>query len=117
MTRSQKRSESVESKKTAAIYRRANYVSERKVGETTYLVDKRRNTIHQLNLVGAAIWHQLDDPKSIGELVRMLHIVFGITKYSVIKQDVEDLIGALLKAELIVRSSTKDDDPDPNAQH
>jgi len=106
----------MESKTTAALYRRANYVSERKVGKTTYLVDKRRNTIHQLNPVGAAVWSLLDDPKDIEALVRILHTAFGNIRYGVIQRDVEKLIDGLLKAQLIAQSSVKDDDPKPNAE-
>lgn len=117
MTLTQKSIASVEGKKKIELYRRASYVSERKVGATTYLVDKRRNTIHQMNSIGAAIWSLLDDPKDIEALVRILHTAFGDIRYGVIQRDVEKLVDGLLKAELIARSSMKDDAPNPNAAH
>jgi hypothetical protein len=85
-------------------YRRANHVTKRRVGETTYLIDAHHNTIHQLNPVGAAIWDQLADPTSTGDLVEMLHIAFEDVDYNVIERDAEDLIDELVDAELIVRS-------------
>ena len=106
----------MEAKKPAALYRRANYVSERKVGKTTYLVDKRRNTIHQLNPIGAAVWSLLDDPKDIEALVRILHSAFDNVRYGVIQRDIEKLIDGLLKAELIAQSSARDGESKPSAE-
>lgn len=85
------------------IYRQGDQISKRKVGETLYLIDTRRNTIHQLNPIGAAVWDQLSRPESIDGLVDMLHVAFADTSRRVIKRDVENLIGELLKMELIIQ--------------
>lgn len=87
------------------IYRRADHVSKRQVGETTYLIDGRRNAIHQLNPVGAAIWDQLVDPKGLEDLVEILHAAFGDVSRKVIERDVRKLIDKLLVVELIARAS------------
>jgi Coenzyme PQQ synthesis protein D (PqqD) len=85
-------------------YWRANAVSTRQVGETTYLVDARHNAIHQLNPLGTAIWEQLAAPRSVGDLARAVHLAFSDTDYSVIEQDIRALLNGLLGAELIARS-------------
>lgn len=85
-------------------YRQGDQVAKRSVGETVYLVDARRNAIHQLNLIGAVIWDQLGTPQSIDALVDMLQGAFANTSRRVIMRDVRNLIAELLEAELIVQS-------------
>jgi len=84
-------------------FRRAEGISERRVGETTYLIDSRTNVIHQLNPIGAVIWGQLVDAKSVADLVALLDSAFADIEREVIQRDVEALIDELLDAELIVR--------------
>lgn len=85
-------------------YRRSGQVADRKVGESTYLIDCGSNTIHRLNAIGAAIWGQLADPKSGEELVTALHSAFRKTDRKIIEQDVADLLHELLDARLIAHS-------------
>lgn len=85
-------------------YRRVRTVSTRPMGATTYLVDAQRNAIHQLNPLGAAIWEQLADPKSVEDLAGTVYLAFADTDYRIIEQDVRALLDDLLGAGLISRS-------------
>jgi hypothetical protein len=85
-------------------YRPAAYVSKRPVGESAYLIDTRRNNIHQLNAVGAVIWDQLARSQRIDHVIDVLHAAFADIERRVIERDVAALIHELLDAELIVRT-------------
>ena len=85
-------------------YRRSDDVSDRRVGESTYLIDSRNNAIHRLNAIGAAVWGQLAEAKSSEELVSILHAAFRKVDRKVVEQDVADLIHELLDAGLIAQS-------------
>lgn len=87
-----------------ATYCRSDHVSERRVGEGTYLIDTRNNTIHRLNPIGAAIWCQLADTMSTEELVAILHAAFRKVDRKVIEQNVADLMHELLDAGLIAQA-------------
>lgn len=89
--------------RNAETYRRASGVIKRKVGRTTYLVHVRRDTIHQLNPVGAAIWAQLAAPARYGDLAQALQLEFPDIDRGVIERDLGALFDGLLEAELIVR--------------
>lgn len=86
-------------------FRRASGVVKREVGTTTYLVDPRHDTIHELNPAGAAVWEQLAEPMSLGELAQTLQLAFPEADRNVIEQDLNVLFDGLLDAELIARLS------------
>jgi hypothetical protein len=93
----------LQSNETAATYRRSDQVSDHRVGESTYLIDTRSNAIHRLDAIGAALWFQLADTRSIEELVAILHAAFHEVDRKVIEEDVSDLIRELLDAGLITQ--------------
>jgi hypothetical protein len=86
----------------SATYRRREEISKRAVGASTYLIDPRHNTIHQLNTIGSALWEQLAEPQRAVDLIDLLHAAFGVRR-GVIEGDVRNLMDELLAAELIVR--------------
>lgn len=85
-------------------YCQTTNISKRQVGETTYLIHGSHNAIHQLNPVGAVIWDQLAEPKSIDDLIEILHIVFEDIDRNIIARDVKKLIEELVDAKLIIQS-------------
>ena len=84
-------------------YLRSMDVSERRVGDTTYLIDARHNAIHQLDPIGAAIWRQLAGGESLENLIGILHEAYASIDRDVIERDVTDLIGDLLDMGLVER--------------
>jgi hypothetical protein len=86
-------------------YRRVSGVIKREVGTTTFLVDTRLDAIHQLDPMGAAVWEQLAEPTSCGELAETLHLAFPDVDCGVIERDLGALFDGLLNAKLIARAS------------
>jgi Coenzyme PQQ synthesis protein D (PqqD) len=84
-------------------YRRVREVVRRDFGPTAILVNRRRNTIHHLNPVGAAVWELLIHSVKRDELVETLHLAFPSVDRAVIEKDVDSLLDRLLAAELIAK--------------
>jgi len=84
-------------------YRRAGEIVLRDVGATTYLVDLRHNSIHQLNPVGAAVWEQLGEPASRGELAETIRLAFPEADRDVVERDLQILLDCLEAARLVSR--------------
>ena len=84
-------------------FQRVAGVIERPLGEATFLVDPRRNAIHQLNGVGAAVWAALASPSSFDELAGALRSAFPGAAPGAIEADLRELLEDLLDAQLIAR--------------
>jgi hypothetical protein len=85
------------------MYRRAAHVVERCVAASTYLIDPGRNNIHCLNATGAAVWRQLAEARSRGDLISTLHAAFRSMDRRTIEKDIEQILDELHDCGLIVR--------------
>jgi Coenzyme PQQ synthesis protein D (PqqD) len=85
------------------LYRRAGGIVRHEVGVTTFLVDARRNAIHALNPVGAAVWEHLAALSSRAELAETLLLAYPGVDRRLIERDLTTLLERLLDAGLAVR--------------
>lgn len=53
-------------------FSRATQVAWRKIGDETMVVDLKAKTLFGLNVEAGAVWHALDEPRSVSQLVRVL---------------------------------------------
>lgn len=73
----------------------------RSVEADIFLINPESGTIHHLNQLGAAIWRQLDEPVTADALAELLCAAFPEVPASRIESDVEALLDALDRDELV----------------
>jgi hypothetical protein len=76
-------------------------IIERQVGAKTFLISDELGTIHELDLISAAIWQELVEPCSISECASVLHAVFPDTALSDIQADLEPVFAELVESDMI----------------
>lgn len=84
-------------------YCRVSDVVRREVGAATFLLLPARNTIHELNATGAAVWEHLAEASSGVEILDSLAIAFPAAERAAIRRDVASLLDELVRAGLAVR--------------
>jgi hypothetical protein len=89
----------------AGCYLRNPEITETKVGEERFLADSKGAAIHNLNVIGSALWQLMAEPKTIDELVDPLHAAFPHVARTQIEQDVRDLLKDLMAKRLVFTGS------------
>ena len=80
-------------------------VKEKAVGEELFLVDPDDQSIHQLSVVGAALWRLLAQPCPFEDAVDVLHQAFPKVERARIQKDVRGLVAGLEKRGLLFTGS------------
>lgn len=88
--------------KRSAHIRRGPGVGERAVGVDLFLSDSSGEEVYHLNLVGAGLWRLLDGECSVDEAKAVLCEAFPDISPRQIGDDVDRLVGELLKQRLLV---------------
>jgi hypothetical protein len=86
-------------------YRRAEGIHERRVDGECFLADEEGARIHHLNPIGSAIWHMLEEPASIDDLVGTLVEAFPEVKAEQLREDVSAFVSRIAERGLLHASS------------
>lgn len=85
-------------------YQKLSTVVMREMDDVCYLVNTEENAIFELNVMGRAIWHLLQNPTSSDEIIETLQTAFPEVAPETITSDVLRLLDLLLAQKLIIKS-------------
>ncbi|MCP4187618.1 MAG: PqqD family peptide modification chaperone [Gammaproteobacteria bacterium] len=77
------------------------------IDEQSFLADAQGAAIHQLNIIGSAIWTLLEEPMHIGDMVDLIQAAFPDTTTASIENDVTALVDQLVTKKLLVAGNNK----------
>jgi hypothetical protein len=86
-------------------YQRKPDISIIQIEDQVFLADEQGAAIHHLNPVGAAIWSLLAEPVTAAEMTKLLMSAFPDHEPGRIEGDLGNLIGELLKKNLLLAGS------------
>lgn len=92
-------------KPATVLYVQAPGVQLRAVDDDSFLIDPENGTIHHLNMLGAAIWRQLDEPVAVDDLLDLLCAAFPDVPKTRIKLDLNSLLITLEAQKLVILSN------------
>lgn len=72
------------------------------VGDEEVLLDPNSEVYYGLNPVGTYLWDQLQDPRSVGELIERTADEFDVSR-SECRDDVREFLADLLESDLVER--------------
>jgi hypothetical protein len=82
-------------------YTRTPNVVHRKMDDSVFLADQNVDSVFHLNQTGAAIWHLLEQPTSIAEIIATLNAAFPGISCDEIEKDVRKVFKQLSSRGLI----------------
>jgi hypothetical protein len=85
-------------------WKRAGNVTARTVSEELFIAAKDRGAIFNLNSSAAAVWHALDQPRTLDDLCRLFAAAFPEKDRRAIEVDLMALLCELRRQGLIVES-------------
>lgn len=89
----------------ADCFRRAEGIHERRVDGECFLADVEGARIHHLNPIGSAIWHMLEVPASIDDLVATLQEAFPEMESKQLRADVSAFVNRIAERGLLHTTS------------
>ena len=75
----------------------------RTVGDELFVALPGEGSIHTLNAVAAAVWHALEEPRTLGELRSLFEAAFPDTDPARIADDLDALLETLERDGLVTR--------------
>jgi hypothetical protein len=90
-------------KASESLWVRAEDVVTRIVGDELFVALPVEGSIHTLNAVAAAVWHALEEPRSLAELHALFKAAFPETDPARIAEDLDALLETLERDGLVKR--------------
>lgn len=85
-------------------WRRRNGLALTQVDADGFVVDPETEAVFHLNPLGRALWQELAEPRTLGELTEAIAAAFPETPADAIADDVRHFLDKLEKAELVAQA-------------